>query len=118
MKPPCPGSVGLLVLGRVPGDELKIISIIEEALSSNGCESVRFNGWILSCCRDSMVKAYAVLDQAGIRAVTPKVRVTVEGVCSDVILIVRLLAEAAQRSGYPTLMMGQESLVEGGFRLG
>lgn len=117
MKDSCQSSVGLFVLGRNPGDELRIISIIGKTLAENGCESVHFNGWVVSCCKGSLVKAYATLEQAGLGVVTPKVKVSIEGRCSEMLAIIRALAEAAQRGGYPALMSGQEGLVEGGLRL-
>ncbi len=118
MSDSCLSGVELFVLGRNPGDELRIIPVVEEALAENGCDSIRFNGWVISCCNGSLVKAYATLEQAGLGVVTPKVKVSVEGQCSEILRIVRALAEAAQRSGYPALMSGQEGLVEGGLRLG
>ncbi|GAB6147783.1 hypothetical protein [Stetteria hydrogenophila] len=114
----CPASLGLLVLGRFPGDESKIISVIEEVLAERSCESIRFNGWIFSCCNGSTVKAYATIEQAGLGAALPRVRVSLEGECREVLALAGALAEAARRSGYPTLMDGQEGLIGGGPPLG
>lgn len=118
MRDSCQGVVGLFILGRYPGDELRIITLIQETLRKGGCENVHLDGWVVSCCEGTLVKAYAVLERGSLGAVTSGVRVAVEGACPGVLNVVRLLAEAAQGSGYPTLLSGQEGLVEGGLRLG